>query len=264
VSVIIDFPKYLTPLRVSTASSIILVRRLINAAPKPLSGPEKQALRELRAAGVKVQEIASARERARPENLTPEDRRFDGYWGLLRDQIVGWLRIEGEPEYALAERFVKLLFAKGITFVTLSYEEEWFESDKRLKLIDDGDLEGDLVKLVHPNVLPKLRTAHAALGEGLGVGDTYVEPPDGQALIEALRQLSLAVAKYARILAGTVEVDDPTSTARFLSAMAPVDQHRATYGTPPSQPVDTEAPTAQPVAPDPDEPGPDAPLPPVE
>ncbi len=277
MSDVIDFPKYLTPVRVSTASAVVLVRRLINAAPKDLKAPEKKKLKRVRADGVKVQEIANARERARPENLTPEDRHFDGYWGIFRDQVTTWLRVEGEPEYALAERFTSLLFPKGITFVTLSYEEEWFESAKRLKIIDDEGLEDDLGQLIQPRVLPKLRVAHNALGEGLGVGDTYVQPPDGQALLGALRQLSTDVAEYARILSGTVDTEDPKSTARFLSAMAPIDQHRATYAPGPSEPVDTQPTQAQqpaPAQPNPaqpaadggsaNEPGPAEPLPPVD
>src|SRR5690606_37028317 len=87
---LISFWLYITPPRVSAASAIVLVRRLINAAPPDLSDAERNALRTMRERAVAVQEIEKPRERLRPENLKDEDRLFDGYWGALKDQIFSW------------------------------------------------------------------------------------------------------------------------------------------------------------------------------
>jgi hypothetical protein len=269
---LISFWLYITPPRVSAASAIVLVRRLINAAPPDLSDAERNALRTMRERAVAVQEIEKTRERLRPENLKDEDRLFDGYWGALKDQIFSWLRVAGTPQYTIAERLQKALFLTGLDFITLSYETQWYESAKRLERIVEENLEDLINQLVHPTLLPLVREAHQSLGEGLGVGETAIEEPDSEALRKALRAVSLSVSDYARILSGSVDTSDPVSTARFLSAMAPLDKHRAAYPTTPASRTPTDQPPASPTpdtpapepAVDPDEPGPEAPLPIVE
>ena len=267
MSALISFWLYITPPRVSAASAIVLVRRLINAAPTDLTEDERDALRHMREQAVTVQDIEKTRERLRPENLKEEDRLFDGYWGVLKDQIFAWLRVEGTPQYAIAARLKEALFPRGLDFVTLSYEQEWYESGKRLERIVEEALEALINELVHGAVLPSIREAHRALGEGLGVGDTPLEVTNEEGLRAALRDLALSVSDYARVLSGSVKRDDPKTAERFLAAMRPLDQHRAAYPSSPTTPTPgapaPDAPLPAPVV-DPNEPGPDAPLPPVE
>lgn len=260
---IISFWLYITPPRVSAASAIVLVRRLINAAPADLNDSERDALRRMREHAVAVQDIEKTRERLRPENLKDEDRVFDGYWGALRDQICSWLRVEGTDKHSIAVRLAAALFPKGLDFVTFTYEDQWYESSKRLERIVEEALEELINQLVHPSLLPLVREAHHSLGEGLGVGETVIEMPNSEALRVALRQVSLRVSDYARVLSASVKHDDQASAERFLAAMAPLDQHRAAYPNTPTTPTPDAPPAPQPVV-DPDDPGPDAPLPPVE
>lgn len=232
MSAIIDFPTYLTPPRVSEANAVVLTRRLINAAPDDIQPNEKKALRFMREGAVEIQSIATQRDKARPENLSDEDVSFDGSWGLFQDQVTGWLRVPGTPKYAIAQRLKSLLFPNGITFVSYSYEDEWFESAKRLRLIDEEGLEASITQLVHADVLPLLRRAHDAMGEGLGVGSTRVTPPDSRAMLTAVRKVAQQIASYARVLSAAVDLDDPESVKRFRSAMEPLDRHRSAYPSP--------------------------------
>ncbi|WP_146156421.1 hypothetical protein, partial [Enhygromyxa salina] len=72
-----------------------------------------------------------------------------------------------------------------------------------------------------------VRKAHFALGEGLGLDeDSEAEAP---AVGERVAALAEAIADYGRVLGGRVKKHDPASRARFITAMAPLDAHRARY-----------------------------------
>ena len=112
MSALISFWLYITPPRVSAASAIVLVRRLINAAPADLTEDERDALRHMREQAVTVQDIEKTRERLRPENLKEEDRFFDGYWGVLKDQIFAWLRVDVQARMLLSRPVWRLIGLK--------------------------------------------------------------------------------------------------------------------------------------------------------
>ena len=51
--------------------------------------------------------------------------------------------------------------------------------------------------------------------------------PSSTALAEALVRVSRAIGAYCRALMAETDQDDEASVARFMSAMAPIDAHRA-------------------------------------
>ena len=267
-----EFHEYVRPARLDAAGGVLLGVRLIKSKPADIAPHEKRALKRVREATVEVQRIAKLRDRLRPQNLKDEDRRFDAAWGAVEGQLAAWARLDDTPPGRLAAELLTSLFPYGLVFLTRSYEDQWFESKRRLERIDEEGLEESLTSLVNPDLLAHTRDAHAALGEGLGAGDAPFEAPDGRALLEALRTLSLEVASYARVLAGSVDDRDEETANRFRAAMAPLAAYRATHGRgsgddDPSvedggddvEDVDPEAPIPEPT----DGPNVDEPIPPV-
>lgn len=269
----IDFPTYLQPARFDVAGGILTGIRLINAKPDDVTEHERDALTDVREATVDVQRIAKLRDRLRPQNLKSEDRAFDASWGAVQMQLAAWARMSHTPPGQLAEELLTSLFPDGLVFVSRSYEEEWVASKRLLERIDEEGLEESLTSLVHPDLLALTREAHDALGQGLGVGDEPFAVPDGDALYQALRQLSLAIARYARVLAGRVDERDDASVQRFRSAMAPLEAYRAAKrvrrgsgdggNDADVEPVDPEAPAPVPTDEPSDDPVVDEPIPPV-
>lgn len=226
----IEFHESIRPARLDADGGVLLGIRLINSKPADIATHEKRALKRVREATVEVQRIAKLRDRLRPQNLKDEDRRFDAAWGAVQGQLAAWARLDYTPPGQMAAGLLTSLFADGLIFLTRSYEDQWVESKRRLDRIDEEGLEESLTSLVHPDLLAHVRAAHDALGEGLGVGEVPLEIPDGRALLEALRALSLEISGYARVLAGSVDVRDDESVQRFRAAMAPLDAYRATHG----------------------------------
>ncbi len=228
--VTIDFSEAIRPPRLSTEGGVLLGIRLLKSKPIDLDKTEKRALRAVRAAILEVQRVGKARERLRPQNLKDEDQEFDQRWGAVHGQLDAWARLAGDPRGEEADALIRSLFPDGLTFLTRSYEDEWVASERRLERIEEEGLEERLTALVHPDLLREVRAAHAALGEGLGVGKKPLELPDGRALLESLRALSLAISDYARVLSAKVERGDAKSERRFEEALAPLFHHRAGRG----------------------------------
>lgn len=250
-----DFYEYMRPVRTSAQEAVYLTERLVNAAPEDLASKVAAALDAACMRSGEALEIMKQRRRAKPVTAVPTERVFEGLWGALHQQIDAWVRIPGEPLAKIAERILASYFPAGLTFLTLKFEDEWVESRARLERIDEEGVEAALAQLIHPSLLPKLRAIHVELGDVLGVGETPVEIPSGRALYEAIRAASLAIANYVRLLAGTIDEDDPESVAMFVKAVAPIAEHRAQYSTnrtttEPTEPTDVI--------------DPEAPIPPVE
>ncbi len=258
----IDFSEYARPPRLDAAGGVLLAIRLIRSMPADATPLERDVLNRVRDAAIEVQRIAKLRDRLRPQNLRATDRRFDGAWAALHGQLSAMTRLLDTEEGREAEALMTTLFTDGLAFVQGTYEEQWYESKRRLDRIDEEALEPRIAALVHASLLPRVREAHAALGDGLGVGAEPVAIPSGDELAEALRRLAREVAAYARALAAFVDEEDEAAVTRFRAALAAIEIHRDnTRQTGGSDPEPTEDPIDPP--PIEDDLTPDQPVPPL-
>ena len=74
-----------------------------------------------------------------------------------------------------------------------------------------------------PHLLPR---GARRLRPRLGIGHDATDDPESNALRETIDDLSLAIADYARVLAGEVVRGDEASEDRFRRAVAPIDAFR--------------------------------------
>jgi hypothetical protein len=186
-------------------------------------------LEQVRDAAKALQLAVGQRHGSTSVNLRPLDRRFDGSWAALHGRLVAATRLVDEPEAARAADLLASLFPDGLRFLLSSYDAEWFHSKMLLDRIMNEDLYDDLVELAGQRYMDVVQDAHAALGQGLGL-DENAEPEAADEPARVGEQVSIlaeAIADYARVLAGAVNKKDPKSSARFLAALAPLDNHRA-------------------------------------
>jgi hypothetical protein len=216
--------------RVDSVSGLPLTRRLIKAAPKKRNADLREALEDMREAAVGVQNVRKERTRRRPESLRPFGARVDNAWGGLRSQLEGIARYEGEPEAVEAARILALLFAQGTGFLKGNFDKKFVNGQTLLDVIRDEKLAESIDKLAGKVALRYVRSAHTGLGEALGLGEGEVITRSTTALADALDVLAEAISDYVRVYAGQVKKKSPASVSQFLLAMAPLEQHRATYG----------------------------------
>ncbi len=156
----------------------------------------------------------------------PADQRFDGAWAALHGRLVACTWLVDEPEAQRAATLLENLFPTGLAFVMLGYEAEWVHSRELLTRINEEGHTADLVELAGQRFVDAVHKGHIGLGKVLGLdGEHEVEA--SLMVGEPIVALSNAIAKYARLLAGTV-VDEPT-LAVFRAAMAPLDAHREAH-----------------------------------
>lgn len=131
---------------------------------------------------------------------------------------------EGDDARALSET----LFVDGVAFVRLDARAAWSEGRRRLDRIDDEQLGKRLEKAVGKRVMTEMTRTTAALGESIGAGGTHRETPSKTTLAERVTSFARGVAAYARLMAAdVVDEEDAESVGRFLAAMAPLDEYRA-------------------------------------
>jgi hypothetical protein len=67
----------------------------------------------------------------------------------------------------------------------------------------------------------------AKLADTIGTGRADKTTPSSKALLEALNRFGRTVGKHVLVLAASVDEDDDASVERYLSAIQPIEAHRA-------------------------------------
>jgi hypothetical protein len=143
-----------------------------------------------------------------------------------RVESYSWLPADECPDAARAAALLTLLFSDGLGFLKLPYNEEWSESEKRLRLVDQDKLAGDIDRIAGPEFLEEVRRAHALYGKALGMTGG-VTVADEVNLAAPLRKLQQAIVSYGIKLIASANDEDPDSIAVVRAALAPIDAHRA-------------------------------------
>ncbi|HUU20965.1 MAG TPA: hypothetical protein VM389_00385 [Phycisphaerae bacterium] len=228
----IDPRAYSTVPMFDVRAGVALGRAVLTAAPaatNPIVGRELDrlgsALGALEAAWQPV-----AADPAPASDRRPADNAVDGAWGGMHARLQAWERLPGDahPEVARAEAIRGALFPDGLAFLTLPYDRQWAESQRRLDHIDAGSLAADIDSLCAPAFLAAVRTAHARYGIVLGITEVAPEPAEVQAsLREPFAAFRAALSRYVMKLVGTLDDEDPAAVRAVKAALRPLDDFRA-------------------------------------
>ena len=247
-----DASLYETIPQTNVAGTIALIRAVLTASKGVELSAAKKALRRLRDAGEALRTQHQTAPPAKVESVTrAADAAVDRMWSAFAQRLASNIELGG-ADGAEAERVYALLFAKGLTFLTLRYPEQWAEGEAILGRIDSEKLEATLDRLVGAPFLRELRSRQAAYGEALGITKAKAATPETTNLVEPLREARSALGTYARVLIASVENGD-VDEAKAIPMLAPLASLRSSLRgkKKPSEPAE---PT--PVSPEP--------LPPVE
>lgn len=151
------------------------------------------------------------------------------------------------------------LYGEGLSFLKLPFPEEWAESEKRVKRIQDENLQGTLERICGKPLVAALFQSHKEYGAALGI--TQAEDPIIVKKVgEPFSTITTVVNQYVRAVIGSVDEDEPETVELATAMLRPVEVYRERIlaaragGKLPDAPVPlptdpVPAPPAPPVAP---------------
>lgn len=232
----------------SVAATLALARALIAWAPKKkLSAGQQKALHKVRESALVLQKAWSEPQAAPKVDLRTFDHTIDVAWRALADRLDAYARlpVDGFPRAARAAELHAILFPEGLAFLTLTYAEEWAESERRLLAIAERKLLKDIIALCGDEFLANVQTAHEAYGQAIGVTASPAPVKGATSLPHPLRALQDAILSYARRIAGEVDEDDPQAVTLAQGALRPFEDFRKSpkrAADPEPEPVDAPIP----------------------
>lgn len=242
-------PYMRTPV-MDVASGIALGIALISALPKAAPEDIRKSVRKVRTSVIALQSAWEAAGGPQgPTDKRPADRAIDTGWGGLYGRLDNYASLPEKrwPKAARAAELRDIVFPDGLGFLTLPYNAEGSESEKRIKRIDDQKLGAEIDEIAGPEFLAEVRQSHADYGVALNI--TKAQGGSNAAgLIDPLRNLARAIGSYALKLAAIAN-DSEASLRMVRDALRPIDEHRAqaarrTSGT--GDEPQTEAPAGSP------------------
>lgn len=175
------------------------------------------------------------------------DVAVDAIWSGLYDVLGGWSKIPGLPEADTAASLRATLFPRGLKFTQIAYKLEWAESNTRILLIKNDELEGQLKRLGAGRILERLYEAHEEYGAALGI-TSPVESPEVEVtnVRAALDELVEALRTYVVRVSGMISKRDPRKTEIAQQLLAPIENWRPAAARSKAAETPAEAPAAEP------------------
>ena len=229
--------------RFDTAGAVSLGERLLQVANAEPELPRtvlraKEALEDELAAlrTAAAARLAAAAASGDPALLADADRTLDGCWTALFDWLTGFSKLpDGTPQASDARALLAELYPDGLSFILLSYELEWNQSDLRLSRIHNAPAPahaggpaglGERIRALGGQVfIDALAAAHRGYGKLLGLPRAPgggAAPGTRPAVLKALESFASTLRNYALKVTAHVDVDDPGTGALAKRLLDPL------------------------------------------
>ena len=160
------------------------------------------------------------------------DARLDAAWVGTYDWLTGWAKLPDEPKAKIAAELRERLFPDGLKFTRFTFAKQWAESNTRLSLIDEAELERSFDALGGRAFLNALRETHKAYGEVLGITKAQEEEVRATRIRDALDRLANALRAYVLQVSAMERKSDPNSSKVVEQLLRPL----MTWESPSSRP----------------------------
>jgi hypothetical protein len=224
---LIEPSSYARRTRVTSQNASVLVRRMILAAPGDLNEDQRASLRHLGRSQEGLDDAKHRRALLDPGTIRPQLNDSNAVWGGISESLGAAERLPLSKKAARAARLRAAIFPDGAPYLQNDAETAYVEARDRLERIRREELGTELDEVIGPEYREAADKTTVALGDAIGVGRTPRPPVSNAEVQEALTAISLALAVYVRKLLADLDETDPRSVQRFLAAVAPLDQHRA-------------------------------------
>ena len=227
MSRIIEIMDYLRIPRTDVPRAVALGRSLVTAVPDIAPAAVTERARWLDVATVSLRKQYDLRELDEPVGLPRFDSDLKHSWGALYGALQATARIPfASPEGELAQSLLNQLFSDGLSFVNQSYEKRWFESQRRLRRIEEDKLADSVVQASgNARFLEAVRVAHNAYANALNI----TEPDSAEeesTLAEGISAVRDAVSLYVAQVIAWAQQDDGRYLEEGYRALRPIDAAR--------------------------------------
>lgn len=227
----IDPNSYTRLPKLDVAGALSLAKMLLHRVPKASSPGARKAASAVEAAlaelSTKWRHQVVPRSR---KDVRPLARRLSAAWNALRDRLVTYEALpEGDEDLVSAMAIHDLLLPDGLEFLKLSSARQHAQSERRIELIDERELDEEIDRLIGDRFLPLLRATHQAYGDALGISKAVPLPAVAVLVVEPLRALTEAIGRYALQLVALAH-NDPEKHDAVVAALSPIDDFRAQAG----------------------------------
>jgi hypothetical protein len=219
------------PLPQTSADRLIpLLHALLRAGASIKDPTIKRGLRLVRENGEGFQQVFYA---PKPEAVEKPDTKLvdnqvDTVIGIVSQRILDWTELG--PKYAAqaaeAQTLQAKLFPDGLGILKLAYRKQWAHCHRMLKIIDEQDLEGAVVKFIGAPFLAYARDRVAEYGRVLGITEELEAAETAEPINDHMLATRRAIATYVRVAVGQVELS-AVEPAVVQAALQPIAELRA-------------------------------------
>jgi len=172
------------------------------------------------------------------------DTKLDAAWSATYEFLDAWARLPDEPKAAIAARIRERLFPDGLRFTKVQFTRQWTESDRRLSLLDEENLDKGFQELGGLAFVQAIREKHKVYGDVLGLTKAREEPVEEQTIREARDRLTDALRAYVLQVSAMERKSDPNSGKLVERLLEPLANWQSRPASPQSAPkAEPEPPT---------------------
>ncbi len=156
------------------------------------------------------------------------DRALDDAWGALQSWLLGWTKLPDRAHEKVIEArgLYKMLFPKGLQFLTLDFKNEWKESQERLDVIASQRQDDLFAALGGAAFLNTIARAHRAYGDALHITGASTEPDS--LVRKSLDTIHMALREYVAQVAATVRRTENDTVDLAAQLLAPLSARSLT------------------------------------
>lgn len=250
----IRFGDYTESVRVTQDKAGMLAEQLHTQAPRDLDAEEKKALHAIQLEAAEIDEAVTARDRVSPAAVRPARNAVQSAWSGVYEIASAKMRLDPSSETSVsAKQIVDAFFPDGVPVAGRDAGDTYGISRRLIGRIEKEKLTKLLVAVAGDEMVEMLHTTTDALGEAIGAGDERpASTPPGSTVPDKLVRFGRKVGRYGRLLGAKVDEENPKSVQRFLDAVKPIDDLRASMrggsgddaqAPTPTQPTPTPTPT---------------------
>ena len=221
------------------------------AAEKKLPKFLQSAWQRVEGAGETLTQAAQTRLSGSGTKPLPAGKRkadivVDNAMGALDGFLAVWARLpDTVPKAQIAMATRQTLFPDGMGFLTLPFEQEWAQIDRRMALIKSAGLDKQIALLGGTEFVTHLEEAHLAYGKALGLTAVPAAPTETVALRDPLDALGSALRLYVIKVTAYRDEEKPATVALADRLLRPITTwvKRVPKSGGDSEPGPTPAPT---------------------
>ena len=211
----------------STADLLALARALESACDGDAPDNARKAMKKVRATAAALAVEWDKKDAIKPMSARDADTLVDRAHKAIDDRLAAYALVSellDDASGADAAAVRARLYPDGLGFLKLKFHEEWAESDKRVRRIEDEGLRPALERLAGKMFVDALSEAHARYGVALGI--TKADTSITAVVIDAYKALVGAIEQYIRVVAWTVFDDEPEVVELATRLLRPVVAYR--------------------------------------